>query len=137
MKKLILITLISCVLFFGVELSQSFAAAGSIEVKTTAKVPGAWCSGPDGDGVYTCRVGKWFTPVMLMVGQMIKYFTYIVALAAVLFIVINWVLYSMAWINDSLKTWAKDRITKTLIGLIILLLSWVILNAIAPWIYQL
>ena len=67
---------------------------------------------------------------------MIKYFTYIASLAAVLFIVINGLLYSMAGINDGLKTGAKERIMKTLIGLIILLLSGVILNAIAPWVYK-
>lgn len=60
---------------------------------------------------------------MNVAGEMIRYFTYITALACVLFIVVNGVLYSMAGINDSLKTSAKERITKTLIGLVILMLS--------------
>ncbi len=85
--------------------------------------------------MYDCYVGVGFSSVTRTVGEMIKYFTYITALAAVLFIVINGILYSMAGINDGLKTSAKDRIIKTLIGLVILLLAGVILNAIAPWIY--
>jgi len=42
----------------------------------------------------------------------------------------------MAGLDDSLKSSAKERIVKTLIGLVILMLSGVILNAIAPWIYK-
>jgi hypothetical protein len=42
----------------------------------------------------------------------------------------------MAGINDGLKTGAKERIIKTLTGLVILLLSGVILNMIAPWVYK-
>jgi len=135
MKKIFILI---CVFFWSLfltEIQTSFAAAGSITVETTAKVPWAGCSWPDSDGIYSCRVGKWFTPVMLMVGQMIKYFTYIVALSAVLFIVINGILYSMSWMDQWLKDGAKKRIIQTLIWLIILLLSWVILNAVAPWIY--
>lgn len=137
MKKIILLICLFLGSFFLAEIQTSFAAAWSISIETTAKVPGAWCTGPDWDWVYTCRVWKWFTPVMLMVWNLIKYFTYIVALAAVLFIVINGILYSMAWIDQWLKDWAKKRIVQTLLWLVILLLSWVILNAIAPWIYTL
>jgi hypothetical protein len=50
-----------------------------------------------------------------VVGAIIKYFTYLASLAAVLFIVINGILYSMAGINDGLKTGAKERIIKTLL----------------------
>lgn len=67
---------------------------------------------------------------------MIKYFTYIAALAAVLFIVVNGILYSMSGIDEGLQSAAKERIIKTLIGLAVLMLSGVILNAIAPWIYK-
>ena len=71
-----------------------------------------------------------------VIWEIIKYFTYITALASVLFIVVNGILYTMSGINDGLKSAAKDRIMKTLIGLALLMLSGVILNAIAPWIYQ-
>ena len=60
---------------------------------------------------------------MKLFGSIIKYFTYIAALSCVLFIVINGILYSMAGINDSLKTGAKERIMKTLMGLVLLMLS--------------
>lgn len=136
MKKIILCITLFFISFLFIEVA-SVAAAGSITVETTARVPGAGCTGPDSDGVYQCRVGQGFTPVMLMVGRIIRYFTYIVALSAVLFIVINGILYSMAGIDQGLKDWAKKRITQTLLGLVVLLLSGVILNAVAPWIYTL
>lgn len=49
--------------------------------------------------------------------------TYLVGLCAVLYIVINGVLYSMSGLNDGLKSSAKDRIGKMLIGIVILMLS--------------
>lgn len=137
MKKILILLCVLFSSFLLAETQTSYAAAGTIAVETTAKVPGASCTWPDAKWVYTCRVGKGFTPVMLMVGNMIKYFTYIVSLAAVLFIVINGILYSMAGIDQGLKDGAKKRIIGTLLGFIVLLMSWVILNAIAPWIYQL
>ncbi len=109
----------------------------AVEVQVTEPIPGANCyEEPDSKGIYTCNIQPGFESVMLVAGEVIKYFTYITSLACVLFIVINGILYSMAGLNDGLKTSAKDRITKTLIGLVILMLSWVILNAIAPWIYR-
>ena len=66
----------------------------------------------------------------------IKWFTYIAAIGAVLFIVINGIMYSMSGIDQSMKDEAKKRITKTLLWLVVLLLSWVILNLVAPWIYK-
>lgn len=137
MKKTILIFAVMLVSIFFVEVQWTFAAEWSVTIQTTVEVPGANCTPADEAGIWNCRIWKWFTPVMLMIGRLIKYFTYLVALSAVLFIVINGILYSMAWINDSLKTGAKERITKTLLGLVILLLSWVILNAVAPWVYTL
>lgn len=130
MKKIIISLLIAASLVF---ISGDMFAA-SIDV--TEKIPGANCNEWNGDGTYTCNPGRGFTGVMSTIGAMIKYFTYIALLASVLFIVINGILYSMAWVNDSLKTGAKDRIVKTLIGLVILLLSGVILNAVAPWVYK-
>lgn len=129
MKKYIITVL--CVLAFV--LFTGDLSAASIDV--TEKIPGANC-GAKHDWVYTCNPGRGFNGVMGVIGAMIKYFTYLASLACVLFIVINGILYSMAGINDGLKTGAKDRIVKTLLWLVILLLSWVILNAIAPWVYK-
>lgn len=141
MKKILIAFLLTSSLFF---ISWDiFAAYTTIEV--TEAIPGAncvktgwwamaWWNGSM--NIYTCKVESGFSGVLWVVGAMIKYFTYIASLAAVLFIVINGLLYSMAWINDGLKTGAKERIMKTLMGLIILLLSGVILNAIAPWVYK-
>jgi uncharacterized membrane protein YsdA (DUF1294 family) len=68
--------------------------------------------------------------------KMIKYATMIAALAWVLFIVINWIAISASGVDSSAKEAAKWRITKTIIWLILLLLSGTLLNLIAPWIYQ-
>jgi len=112
--------------------------AQAISIEVTEPIPGAWCVkwGADDSELYTCYIQNGFWGVTWVIGAMIKYFTYIASLAAVLFIVINGILYSMAGINDSLKSWAKERITKTLIWLIILMISWLILNAVAPWVYK-
>jgi len=129
MKKLI-ITLIA-ILSIAI-VSQVWA----VEVQVTEAIPWVCEWAADENGVITCQVQPGFDSVMTLFGAIIKYFTYIAALACVLFIVINGILYSMAGINDGLKTWAKDRIMKTLMWLVVLLLSGVILNAIAPWIYK-
>jgi hypothetical protein len=112
--------------------------AQAISIEVTEPIPGAWCVKwwADDSELYTCYVQNGFSGVTSVIGAMIKYFTYIASLAAVLFIVINGILYSMAGINDSLKSGAKERITKTLIWLIILMMSWLILNAVAPWVYK-
>jgi hypothetical protein len=67
---------------------------------------------------------------------MIKYFTFIAGIGGVLFLVVNGIMYSMGWMDAWMKDEAKKRIWKTLSGLIVLLLSWVILNLVAPWIYK-
>jgi len=110
---------------------------GSIKVKVTEKVPWACCHG-DSAKWYECHVEKGFGSITTMFGKMIQYATFIAGLGWVLFIVINGIMYSMGWLDIwGWKDEAKKRITRTLIGLIILLLSWVILNAIAPWVYKL
>lgn len=129
MKKIIISLLLAASLFF---IAWDISAA---TIDVTEKIPGANCVA-SWDGIYTCNPGRGFSWVLWVVGAMIKYFTYIASLAAVLFIIINGILYSMAGINDSLKTGAKERIVKTLVWLVILLLSGVILNMIAPWVYK-
>lgn len=82
---------------------------------------------------YKCTIKPWFSSIQSMIGQIIKWFTAIAALAWVLFIVINWILLSMWW---EWKDEIKKRIVKTITWLILLLLSWVILSIIAPWVYK-
>lgn len=138
MKKLIVYILLTLSLLWSVTfiapLSQ-LHAADSVTVSVTEKIPGAGCGSKKADGTYECNVKTWFGAVMAMIGQLIKYFTYIASLGGVLFIVINGILYSMSGIEPGMKDEAKKRIVKTLMGLVVLLLSWLILNAIAPWVY--
>ena len=86
--------------------------------------------------MYECTVKKWFKSVIIMMWKVIKYFTYIASLWGVLFIIVNGIMYSMWWAEPSLKDEAKKRIVWTLVWLVLLFLSWVILNMIAPWIYK-
>lgn len=128
MKKIFLFLLFSLTLL---SVSSSFA----VSIEVTEWVPGAGCV-QSGEDLWECNIQNGFSGVTGVIGEIIKYFTYITALASVLFIVINGIMYSMAGINDGLKSAAKDRIINTLIGLALLMLSGVILNIIAPWIYQ-
>lgn len=119
------------------------STGSGIKVKVTEKIPGANCSPLKEDKKneelitwYECTVAKGFSSVTIMMWNIIKYFTFIAALGWVLFIVINGILYSMWGADDSFKTESKKRIIWTLIWLIVLMLSWVILNVIAPWIYK-
>lgn len=119
----------------------NIAYADWITTIVPEKVPWAICSvnEPNDDWSpknYKCTVEKWFWSVITMLWNIIKYFTYIASLWAILFIVFNWIMYSMSWIEQSMKDDAKKRIIWTIVWLILLLLSWVILNTIAPWIYK-
>ncbi|MDP2090919.1 MAG: hypothetical protein Q8K30_04980 [Candidatus Gracilibacteria bacterium] len=112
-----------------------------IVIVVTEKVPGANCTpkDKDKDGVilnYKCNVAKGFGSVTIMLGNIIKYFTYLAALAGVLYIIINGIMYSMGGIDQGMKDEAKKRISGTLIGLLLLFISGVVLNLIAPWIYK-
>lgn len=128
MKKIIFtVCVILSLFFFTTELN-------AVSVEVTEPIPGANCSGWGGE--YTCNVGTGVSTISNMMGEIIKYFTFIASLWAVLFIVINGILYSMSGMDQSLKDGAKKRIIQTLLGLTLLMLSWVILNAVAPWIYK-
>jgi hypothetical protein len=71
-----------------------------------------------------------------MLWAILKYFTYIASLVWVLFIVYNWILYSMWGLDEALKTNAKKMIIWTLAGLALLFLAWPLLQFIAPWVYK-
>lgn len=107
----------------------------AITVKVTEKIPWAWCSAikDPKTNLYTCTIQPGFNTIQAMIGQIIKWFTALAALAWVLFIVINWILLSTWW---DWKDEIKKRIVKTLTWLILLLLSWLILSMIAPWVYR-
>jgi hypothetical protein len=139
MKNLSKVILLLIIPFSFLVTNTSFAATGSwITVTVTEFIPGAWCwegKWEPGNLKYECTVEPWFWSITAMMWEIIKYFTYIAALWAVLFIVINGILYSMSGMDAGMKDEAKKRISKPLIWLIVLLLSWVILNIIAPWVY--
>lgn len=138
-KNIINILLIFTLLFWVISINNTYAAEEKkegIQVKVTEKIPGAGCWERWDDGLYTCTVKPWMWSIIEIMWKMIKFFTYLAWLWAVLFIVGNWIMYSMWWADPSLKDDAKKRIVATLIWIVLLLLSWVILNLIAPWIYK-
>ena len=133
MKKYILF-----IILFIIPIFCSTSYADVIKVKTPlnmhAIVDG--CPATPTDWVYECSITTWFQSIWKSIGQIIKYFTFITGLAWVLYIIYNWIKLSMAWVNQEYEKEAKDDIKKTLLWLVLLLLSWMILNFIAPWIYK-
>ena len=113
--------------------SNSSSSSKQVEVIVTTDIPWANCK-KDGDR-YICTVTKWSAWVTSLLWKIIRYFTLLVLLFWILFIVINGILYSMWWTNPELKTKSKDLIIKTLVWIVILFLSWYILYFIAPWVY--
>ncbi len=142
MKKIILILSILIISFIWI--NNTFAEdapwdSNVVEIVISADFSPVlpWiCYTENSDGEYICAVPKWVTWFQIVMWWFIKYLTFIASLAWVLFIVVNWILYSMSWMEDSMKTDAKNRIMKTLMWIIVLLLSWVILHLIAPWVYR-
>lgn len=116
-----------------------------VTIQTTVDLPWMWCEknekkskNTSDDGwvtVYDCDIKPWFAEIMTLMSWMIKYFTYIAMISAVLFIVINGIMYTMSGVDSWMKDEAKKRITKTLIWIVILLLSGFLLNLFFPWIY--
>ncbi len=137
MKKILVkIFLLLSLCSFGVLTTTSYTYA--VKVTVTEKVPGANCwsnIGSEKVPRYECNLWTGFWAIMSMIGKMIKYATFIAGLAWVLFIVVNGIMYSMSGMDAGMKDEAKKRITKTLLWLVVLFLSWLILNAIAPWVY--
>ncbi|MCH2188981.1 hypothetical protein MK079_04100 [Candidatus Gracilibacteria bacterium] len=150
MKKIILC--VALLLSSFVVLADTFAETPSNKgtiVTVTEKIPGL---GKDackevketvGKGedayeriTYECTIESGFGSVQKMMGGIIKYFTFLAGLFAVLFIIINGIMYSMSGLDSGMKDEAKKRIIATLLGLVVLLLSGVILNIVAPWVYR-
>jgi len=111
-----------------------------IVVKTSTPVPGIDCTPASSwlqwkNLVYECKVPKSTKWVMRMVWDIIKYFTFITTVVWVMIITIAWIMYSLWWIDNSMKESAKKWIKQIIFGLIILFLAWRILQLIAPWIF--
>lgn len=138
--KLLILFIISLLSLAFIWNTYAEKTSNWITVIVTEKIPGANCwdnlSEKWENPRYECNVSKWFSSIIVMMWNIIKYFTFIAALWAVLFIIVNGIMYSMWGIDPWMKDEAKKRITWTLIWLILLFLSWVILNMIAPWIYK-
>ena len=134
-KVLIILSILS---FSAINITSNTYAVWTITITVSEDVPWWNCSAiPDTDPImYECAVQKWFWSVIAMMWEIIKWFTFIAALSWVLFVVINGIVYSMWWLEQSMKDKAKERIVTTLTWLVLLFLSWVILNMIAPWIYK-
>ena len=145
MKKIIIKILVLTFLISFFTVNAETANNGENKwatVTVTEKIPWLECScaDPEDDkecekSIYTCTVEPWFWSVIKMIWSIIKYFTFLVWLWWVLFIIYNWIMYSMWWAEQSLKEESKKRIIQTLIWLVVLFLSWLILNLVAPWIY--
>ncbi len=133
MKKICKIFLILCLWissFFTV-----YGASGDIiKVNVTEKIPWGNCvKEPATSSTYTCTIKPWFTSILEMLGQIIRWFTGLAALSGVLFIVINGILLSSSGWDG--KAEIKTRIEKGIKWMILLLLSGLILYMIAPWVY--
>lgn len=148
MRKIILkiILLLSLTFFFTGNIIQNTYAEWWLKVIVSEKIYWANCHTIDKEWniwiadigtmqMWECTVEKWFGSVINMMWYMIKWFTFIAALSWVLFVIINGILYSMSWLDPSMKDKAKERIKTTLSWLILLFLSWIVLNMVAPWIY--
>lgn len=110
------------------------------KVKITEKMPKTFwiCKEePDSDWYYECTIKPQFESVLSILTWFIQYFTFLTVLVWVFFIVLNSILIIMSWIDSQMKEDAKARMIKTISWLVLLLLSWVILNAVAPWVYRL
>ncbi len=140
MKKTIIQILIalSCFTAFWV-ISNTYAASWNT-IYVTEKVPGAGCVKQPDTGsnanMYKCTIKPWFGSIMQIMWKLLKYFTFIAGLLAVLMLVVGWIMYSMWGADESMKTKSKEFITKSLLGLILLLMSGTILYAVAPWVYK-
>ncbi len=136
MKKIIKILLFTIIIFWlGINLASTTNAAAN-DSTITFSTSTDLSSITNDCTKKTCTIKSWTSAIMNLMWWIIKYATFLVWLLAVLFIVINWIMYSMGWMDQSLKDESKKRIIKTLVWIIVLLMSWVILNFIAPWIYR-
>jgi hypothetical protein len=141
MKKIIILLSIIWITFFSVNNTFAWGSSWktinvSVPIDMSSFLSICTKKGEGEEKKYICEVPKWTGWFQVVMAWIVKYAIFISSLAWVLFIVINWILYSMAWMSDSLKTESKDRIVKTLIWIVLLLMSWTILHILAPWVYK-
>lgn len=105
------------------------SAGVTIDVEVTENIPWLWCS--EADWIITCPVEPWLSSFTIILQTLVRWFSYMAMIWAVLFIIINGILYSMWWNKEEIK----KRIVTTLMWTIVLLMSWVILYLVAPWVY--
>ncbi|NDK07706.1 hypothetical protein EOM39_00495 [Candidatus Gracilibacteria bacterium] len=132
MKKILLL-IITFLAFFVFQSTYAETIKVKIPINLSSVI--STCGSEPTDGSYECSITTGFSSVKEGLGQIVKYLTFMTGLAGVLYIIINGIMLSMAGLDQNMEKSAKDNIKKTLIGLIILLLSGLILNFIAPWIY--
>lgn len=120
----------------------AFAASGDTDayVYVTEKIPGANCelksSSTDVDKrLYKCTVQSGFATVTGVLGSLIKYATYLTGLVGVLMIVLSGIQYSLSGGGEDAKK-AKGRIIQLVSGLVLLFLTGLVLNTVAPWVYR-
>ncbi len=107
----------------------------------TEAIPGAKCSQVMDRGntqttrLYKCPVGKGFDTVVGVLGSLIKYATYLTGLIGVLMIVLSGIQYSLSGGGEDAKK-AKGRIIQLVTGLVLLFLTGLVLNTVAPWVYN-
>ncbi len=149
MKKLFIkITLFLCLVWAGLLplFQELYAADEKNTILVLEKIPWAKCEEVEKENqksfngiktiTYKCEVERGFGSIMKVMQSIIKYFTFIAGLFAVLSIVVGGIMYSMSWIGEWMKTAAKGFIVMVLQWLVLLLLSGLILNLIAPYIYK-
>lgn len=113
---------------------------GATEVIVTEDIPGMGCISEGGatpeTRKYRCTIQPGFQSVMLVLRSLLKYFTYLVALAGVLMIIVSGIQYSLAGADKESAGKAKHRVQQVVTGLIFLFLIGFILNTVAPWVYR-
>lgn len=120
----------------------------TIDITVTEKIPGITCnqavrqvSDRARDAIpiewrYVCAVPIGFKWALAIMGALIRWFTGLAMLCAVLYIVFNGIHLSMWGLDGNAKWEVKKRIMMTLWGIILLLLSWPFLKILAPWVYK-
>lgn len=138
MKKIIIIFCLFFTSFSSIFIANAEGenSSDTVKIKTNTKIPWWNCTTEDNWKTYTCQVPKDSKAIIKTFWEIIKYFTFIALISWVLFMVINWIMYSMWWLDQDLKESAKKRIIQTLFWLIILLSSWYILQTVAPWFFK-
>ncbi len=134
MKKILLFIFLFLMPVFH---TSVFAGESNVKVKIPINLHSviSGCSETKSTWWYECTIKTGFASIQESIWEIIKYFTFLTGLAWILYIIINWIAISMAWLEESWEKAAKENIKKALMWLLLLLLSWMILNFIAPWIY--